>query len=153
VVVAGNAKGEPRGLVGAVPHSGRHCSGIAPGVSGRLVAPDAEMPVALREAIGRSERRNGVQRSERLEQRDGLQRKDKAKRRSSWGEGSSARNFSPAGGFAILASTRADGIRVRTFTITVFVSRIGVTASGPIITTPLTCTLTFVRQPERSRFG
>jgi hypothetical protein len=35
----------------------------------------------------------------------------------------------------------------------VFVSRIGETASGPIITTPLTCTLTSVRQPMRSRFG
>jgi hypothetical protein len=64
----------------------------------RLVAPDAEMPVALREAVERSERRKGVQRSERSEQREGVQRKDTAKRRSSWGEGSSARNFSPASG-------------------------------------------------------
>ena len=59
----------------------------------RRVAADAEMPAALRDAIERSERRQGTQRPATANQ-------DPPRRRSKWGGGSSAaQNFTRAAGF------------------------------------------------------
>ena len=59
----------------------------------RRIAGDAPVPAALREAIDRSERRQGVQRQ------DKTPRPETAKRRSRWGGGSPSRDFTRAGGY------------------------------------------------------